>query len=173
MVEDARATEAAYYEEGLLVGIVAATDVISWADEIVSKENEPSLQVIDIAFSKRTEEIINNLIEMRNGANYTVVGGLLFHALRNELSADPGRIWTVCRQATAVARSILSDDDAYFRFAHIEDDLDMIRLKVPDSATIEQCRLLLQEALDEYAIDPLGTGLNIVRKKNKMPSPNK
>ena len=161
MTSNAHSTEAEYYRQGLSVGVASSSDVTAWADRIVRGLPNPPAEIIDVAFARSEEELISKLKEVNGEPDLATVSGLLYHALHCELISHPSRVQEICDKAVSISRSESGSDDVYFSFVHIEDDLELIRVKAAGAGNIDRCVSDLLDALCKYAIDPESTELSI------------
>ena len=72
-------TSAKYHEMGLLLGILKPTDVQLWVDDQISKADEPSEILIELAFAGNSvNELISLLSQLKtNTDDYTIIKQLL------------------------------------------------------------------------------------------------
>jgi hypothetical protein len=60
--------QAEVYRLGLLSGYFTNDDVINWADHVIAEEDQPAIEVIDIAFGKRLTSVdLARLLEKVKG----------------------------------------------------------------------------------------------------------
>ena len=78
------------FSEALKLGAVALEDIIQWADTVIVKENEPSIEVIELALCKKESDALKYLSSMASSADeemsYRILFGLLYDALLHERS---------------------------------------------------------------------------------------
>ena len=73
--------QAKAYQEALKLGAINLEEVLIWADEVIANEDDPSIDFIELALSKKTSEAITYLNHLALNANEEVSFKILFGIL--------------------------------------------------------------------------------------------
>ena len=74
MTDTSNAIMAAYFEFGIAVGILAADDTMSWAFAIIAIKDNPPGDIIEIAMSGSTDELLSKLRSAAGERDYKQAG---------------------------------------------------------------------------------------------------
>ena len=91
MLSVSRATKAAYCEHGLIAEIIEIDEIVGWADEILKKQTDPCIEIINISFAKSNYELLDSLRAVEGERDLSLVKKAIYSKLLTLLNENPKR----------------------------------------------------------------------------------
>lgn len=82
------ATDAAYWHAALSIGVHDIDDAKDWAFDVVAREENPDIRIIEVATARERNEGVAALSALIAGANTKEAATRLFRLVRTRLAAD-------------------------------------------------------------------------------------
>lgn len=141
--------EADYYLYGIALGIISFDQAISWADKIIEAEDEPDIEIIEVALSRPRGRngVLEALKEVKGSYNPQIAGAMLLADLYRLLK-EGDSIKSISRKSLDVARATQMLDEIRWKFDHVDDDISLAEQGI--YADIDHCKTELGNLLLQY-----------------------
>lgn len=141
--------EADYYLYGIELGILSFDQAISWADKIIEAEDEPDVEIIEVALSRPRGRngVMEALKEVKGSYSPQTAGAMLLADLYRFLK-EGDSIKSISRKALDVAWATQMPEEIRWKFDHIDDDISLAEQGI--YADIDQCKTELDNLLVQY-----------------------
>lgn len=138
-----------YYLYGIELGILGFDQAISWADEVIEKEDQPSGEIIDLALSRPRGRngVMEALKEVQGERNPQVSGAMLLFDLSRKLDLGES-IKNIASKALSVAWATQLPEEVRWEFDHIEDEISLAEQGI--YGDLVQCKIELIKSLSKY-----------------------
>lgn len=152
MTYSVNATKARYFLLGLEAGMVSEQVVRDWAYSEIESQDEPPIEIIEVASSRTREQLWASLKCIPGEPDSISAGRQLLGLLATDLPSSYSELLSVARKAMQVSRSAGLPDDVYYAFDQIDDEISLAANDV--YGTLDWCRQNLAEELKNHAHCP-------------------
>ena len=147
------ATAADYLRIGIELGLVEPQRARDWADAVIRAEEAPAAEIIEVSWSLDMPALIRSLCTVPGEGDRVLAGQWLLADLGEALGqCDDERLDKIVRQCLAVCVAAGLDEETYYRFDTIDDELSLARLSA--YGTVGECREALVDLLAAYPCAP-------------------
>jgi len=150
--QDIKSRAEAFRRE-FLFGLTSATEVVAWADSVITAEEEPDISIIELAMAgnRGAAEIVHLLAAIPGEPSDGMVRHLVFCRMRDVLRAQPDRL----RRLGSIFLSLASErfaptEDAVNEMYALEDRLELARGGI--FGDLEEIRRDTQAFLDRVTL---------------------
>jgi len=138
-----------YYLYGIELGILGFDQAISWAEEVIEKEDQPSGEIIDLALSRPRGRngVMEALKEVQGERNPQVAGAMLLFDLSRKLELGES-IKSIASKSLSVAWATQLPEEVRWEFDHIDDEISLAEQGI--YGDLAQCKIELEKSLSKY-----------------------
>ena len=154
-------TEAEIMRICLELELISKSEVISWADNVVAKTDQPDLAVIEVSLAKN--HYINDILKVLEDVGGTIDLARLyqevFALMKTKLQPDPDSETLIARALFRMAiNGDVPDKSAAEEMYRFYDDLDLARYGYYKNRTVEDVRKQLRSFLNRYSNNQTAEG---------------
>ncbi|UTW45419.1 hypothetical protein KFE80_00340 [bacterium SCSIO 12696] len=141
--------KADYYLYGIELGILSFEQAITWADQVIEFEAEPTGEIIDLALSRPRGRngVMEALKEIEGKRQPQVAGAMLLNDLSSRLEQGEN-IKGVASKALNVAWATQLPEEVRWEFDHIDDEISLVEQGI--YGDLAHCETELRNSLNKY-----------------------
>lgn len=157
-----RATIAEYFRLAIQTDTFPAAVACRWADEIVASEPHPTGDIIEVAWSRKTSEVVAALNGVEGDRDFRLAVCWFFRTLHSQLSAgrEPADVVLAARHALYTSEL---GDEVYYAASSLEDELQHAHMGVHGSPSEVVERI--SQFLAGHAAESLPAEIEVAQQK--------